>query len=180
MKTPTPDPREELANISPEHLNLFVHVAAVRQTIEQMNAAVLLRAASSTVESGFPLKIGNAAPFIRTLIVEDHSALAHVLDVLEASPAYAAARAAVEPILARCERAEAAEVAHQEEIGARTASLRAATAAAQARAALAANRDAAVIAARRALQEAELSHVGGIDFEAEVDPVTGQPARRVN
>ena len=162
MKTPTTDPREELANISPEHLNLFVHVAAVRQTIEQMTAAIILRASCMTVETSFPLKIGNAAPFIHSLIVENHAALAHVLAVLEGSPAFAAARAAVEPVLARCEAAEQAELAHQATIGERKAALAEATGAAQAKAALAASRDAGVIAARRALQTAELSHAGGM------------------
>ena len=164
MKKPEQlDPRTELENVPLEMLAIYSNTEALKARVSELDKILLARACSMlNVEPTYPLKIGNAAPFCASLIYENHCELQCALAVAEASPQYREACAVIEPIVRRCEAQVDAEERHTADVGAATAALRLAQEAATAKAALAANRDAAVIAARRALQEVELACVGGM------------------
>ena len=164
MKKPEQlDPRTELENVPLEMLAIYSNTEALKARVSELDKILLARACSMlNVEPTYPLKIGNAAPFCASLIYENHCELQCALDVVVASPQYREACAVIEPLLAACKAQAEAEERHTEEIARRKASLQSATAAAQAKAALLANKDTAVLAARRALQEAELVCVGAL------------------
>ena len=162
-KTTSTDPRTELENVPLEMLAIYSNTEALKARVSELDKILIARACSMlNVDSTYPLKIGNALPFCASLIYENHCELQCALAVVEASPQYREACAVIEPILTRCKAQAEAEERHTANVGAASTALRLAQEAAAAKATTAANKDAGVIAARRALQEVELSHAGGM------------------
>ncbi len=150
FKTPA-DPRQQLADVSAEHSNIFGNVGALRQLVTELEKPLVALAMGAVPNGANRWALANYIGGILPHLDSRHAAAVAALAHLESSAEYQAAKNLIEPLLKSVAELEIAEAAAAQEIQRKRQFHADALAAAEAKALEAARRDPSVLAAAREL-----------------------------